>query len=41
MSQAGQAFAEQHYDQAALAHEYRKILDQTGEDRRGPEHSWG
>ena len=33
MSQAGRAFVEQHCDRAALAREYRKILDQAGEDR--------
>jgi glycosyltransferase involved in cell wall biosynthesis len=33
MSQAGRAFAERCYDRAVLAREYRKILDQAGEDR--------
>jgi glycosyltransferase involved in cell wall biosynthesis len=33
MSQAGRAFVEQRYGRAALAREYRKILDQAGEGR--------
>ena len=33
MSQAGRAFVEQCHDRAALAREYRKILDQAGEGR--------
>jgi hypothetical protein len=33
MSQAGRTFAERCYDRAALAREYRKILDQAGEGR--------
>ena len=33
MSQAGRALAERCYDRAALAREYRKILDQAGEGR--------
>jgi glycosyltransferase involved in cell wall biosynthesis len=33
MSRAGRAFVERCYDRAALAREYRKVLDQAGEDR--------
>jgi glycosyltransferase involved in cell wall biosynthesis len=33
MNRAGRAFVERCYDRAALAREYRKVLDQAGEDR--------
>ncbi len=33
MGQAGREFAEQRHDRAALAREYRKILDLAGEGR--------